>query len=31
VGVEACEGFTACEAPLYLNGGNTVSASVVIE
>jgi hypothetical protein len=20
-GVEACEGFTACEAPLYLNGG----------
>lgn len=31
VGVEACEGFTACEAPLYLNGGSTVSASVVIE
>ncbi|WP_375766220.1 hypothetical protein NR798_31580 [Archangium gephyra] len=28
VGVESCEGFTACEAPLFLNG---ISASVVIE
>lgn len=31
VGVEACEGFTACEAPLYLYSGGTASASVVIE
>jgi hypothetical protein len=28
VGVESCEGFTACEAPLLLNG---ILASVVIE
>ena len=31
VGVEACEGFTACEAPIYLYDTNTLSTTVVIE